>query len=384
VDVTVPEFADRLRRELQRSVRDVTAPEGHYERARLAGIARWRRRRRHVRGAVGIAIVVAATLVVVVTQGALSPASRQQVQTLGPPPARTATPAEYRALARREASHLLSLVQLPHGAVPTSHPGAGLAQAINGIPPGTLDVIRTWTVSEPYHSTLAWLDGHLPKGARIDAGDTRTDKGVVTFLEAGYILFAPAGVAWSAAELEVAATAAGPQHTAIRVDADVSTLNPDPQKDTDTGSRVHVTVAGGCPPSVRGDQDVRNPSVDLTATLLPPGTPTGGLLCGYGDQFTLKQDRRLRASESQKLAREAQAVPLSHPAIYPKTVPRFIGECGEPAGEDWILVFAYSNHPDVDLWLYPDSCTPTLDNGQITADQDGKLAKLGYPQSLKP
>ena len=153
--------------------------------------------------------------------------------------------------------------------------------------------------------------------------------------------------------------------------------DPQPWPDNAVGGRIHVTWPQAARPSVAGVVGVNNPGADLTATLLPPGTPTAALVCRYNGSDgpsgalpaaqvgTLAHQARLGAMGAGELARIVWAAPISRTAV-PGTGLTFT----PPPPARWTTgrwrcsPFPYPGRPDVDLWAQLSGCT-SVGNGYI-------------------
>jgi hypothetical protein len=202
---------------------------------------------------------------------------------------------------------------------------------------------------------------HQPAGLRPSgtAGPTGSQT-----LFSGYMFDAPPSTAWEQASLAIGIEPSASGGTAWRVDGMALWLDPRPVPDTTTGGRLQVTVAGGCPSSDNGANDVTNTARGLTASLLPSGSPSAALLCEYnsassGHPFALTLHRLLPASEAAHLADVARAVSLAHVDNGPHSCP-----AGDPG--PIVLALRYPDGSNVALWVTPWICGG-VSNGTIVA-----------------
>lgn len=137
------------------------------------------------------------------------------------------------------------------------------------------------------------------------------------------------------------------------------------------GPRMSLTVAGGCPSSskdpVTGDPfvGVTNPPPTWSGTFLPPQDPTGGLICRYyglnGQPFQLKSQSVLDATDALAQAGAMRQVPLTC-AFCDGTY-----SCPMDDGSIDVVVFNYTDRPDVAVWVKANGCR-TMSNGSIIID----------------
>ena len=279
------------------------------------------------------------------------------VTTLGSDPT-SADP--HQAAALVEAQHLFSLARVPSQAKPASR--GSVAQPPLHHPGGDKQTIRVsalWTTTEP--PAVAWssIETKPPHGLQqMEDGYTH----MMSSVHASQMWTAPATDAFSTATLTIAAQGPDAGPTVIEVEAEVLWVTSAVEPDATTGPRVRVTTVGGCPASVGGISDVSNPGTDLAHRMLPPGTPTGGLLCRYvGSGSPLLMDVPLGAARARTLAAAISAVRLGVTPSY---------EAGCPIDnirDVTVIVLSYPDHPDVDLWYYPGGCA-WLANGFVRVD----------------
>jgi hypothetical protein len=143
-----------------------------------------------------------------------------------------------------------------------------------------------------------------------------------------------------------------------------------------------------CPADSSGAVGVENPGApDLDRTLVPPGSPTGGRLCKYGEpaeanhgndavRSALTRHLLLNSATAGRLAAAASQVSLAHSdtAVY---------HCPADFGTTTVIVLSYPGRPDIDLWQTDSGCT-YLANGHIRASGGLSEALLWGPPSPSP
>ena len=282
------------------------------------------------------------------------PASGPTQTTVRASTSKAATVAGNRAAAQAEATRLVSLAEVPPGAVRLGSPPAALSEPSMGTPAVTslVDQVVAWRAGLPIAATRKWLAAHPPRGLPSDGGANGEQSAGVTIYGTSYR--APASQAWASADLEISVAPDGPDATAIRVDALVVWLDPRPVPSGPGAHPIRVTVAGGCPATDQGVTGVTNPGPSLTQRLLPSGQPTAGLRCQYAGgnghpSWHLVTATRLAGPAARQAAASMARLRLSHadPAVV---------RCVPPAdGSAEALVLAYPGRPDVDLFM-PNGC----------------------------
>jgi hypothetical protein len=268
-------------------------------------------------------------------------------------------PAHNRAATAAEAARLLALVKLPPGAKPS--PGSH-DKELTGPALGTpetrslVDRHRFWRVSSPMGAVMSYLRSHTPAGLSLSGTGQGTSSGVVT----------SEGIGWSepdrsyatglGLDVGIAPTASG---TLIRADGFGEWIDPRPIRDTSSGRRLRVTVAGGCPAGDRRVVGVRSPGAGLDRALLPSATPSSALICAYGGLnpphiLGLYAHRVLSARRASSLARRALALPIGH-------TDDGLTSCPIDDGSFDAVAFHYPGRPDVDLGIHPRGCATTAD-----------------------
>ena len=260
---------------------------------------------------------------------------------------------------------MLSLVWVPPGAVPVASPPRSLPGPPIGTPlvSSLVDRVLAWQVRLPFTAVQAWPAAHPPRGLTADgsASAKNTVTGQTTMSGTSYR--GPASLAWRSADLELSAAPAGPDATAIRADAVIVWLEPPVPSAPGPGS-VRVTLSGGCPPTDKNVTGVTNAAGEgLARRLLPAGQPSGGLRCRYdglnGDPWHLVAAQRLSTAAARRTASQMASLPLGQPAGE-------IVNCPMDDGSAEVLVLAYPNRPDVDLWVALNGCGG-VSNGYLSA-----------------
>jgi hypothetical protein len=306
---------------------------------------------------------IAAVAVCVLTAGCGSarPSAPSPRASASPGTSQPATAAGNRAAAQAEANRLLSLAQLPSGAVRQARPARSLPGPVLGGSSATsvVDRVEAWRIGSPFATVKAWVSAHPPRGLPSGGSASGGTAGQETMFGKGYR--GPAARAWQSANLEIGVAPAGADASTIRVDAVVVWLDPRPIASGPGRHPVRVTMAGGCPAADRGVTGVSNPGAGLTRRLLPPGQPTAGLRCRYdglnGHPWRLVATQHLTVAAARQAASSMAARPLSHPdggAV----------SCSETGAAE-VLALAYPGRPDVDLWIKLDGCGGIF-NGYIT------------------
>jgi hypothetical protein len=271
------------------------------------------------------------------------------------------TPADpHYGAALAEAQRLLPLARVPLQAKPAS-PSVLKPPPLQhrGDDRLAIRVSALWTIAETPKVAWAWVENHPPQGLQtmadgyshlqfaVDGRQTWTEPGTDAF---------------STATLTIVAQGPDAGPTTIEVEAEVLWVTSAAQRDATSGPRVRVTLAGGCPASVHRMTDVSNPSADLDDRMLPPGMPTGGLICRYaGGGTPLLIGAPLGPAPAQALAAAVSAIRIGTTATYQAGCPVDV------IGNAVIFVLSYRDHPDVDLWYAPGGCE-WLANGFVRVD----------------
>lgn len=135
--------------------------------------------------------------------------------------------------------------------------------------------------------------------------------------------------------------------------------------------QIRVQVSTGCPGTVANAEDVSNTGAALDKKLVPPD-PQSGLICRFGPAFangqmsvpfgTLYRQRQLDTKTARHLASVIDSISTA--------APKGVTSCPAEIGSASIIVFSYTDAPDVDLWFSDSGCR-TLDNGLIGAFEPG-------------
>ena len=307
-------------------------------------------------------VLVPATVAATASAGAAVPARHAVASATRP----AGYPAN-RAAARREARHLLALVELPAGHDRLARAPKALRSAASTPSGALVDRVRYYRVGLPFRATSHWIRRHRPAGLS-DAGSSswgRVKPGthhIGRVLGRGVEFDGRDTAAYVQPELQVEFVRGGHGGTLWRVDGIAQPLDPRPVPDRGRAHRIRVTTGSGCPAADRRWRDVRNPGARLDHHMLPPGRPDAVLLCAYrGDDgrhpMTLRAHRRFGGHVATALARTASAVSLAH-------VDGAIYSCPLGTGGRQLAVFAYPDRPDVALLVTDDGCL-SLDNGHI-------------------
>ena len=274
-----------------------------------------------------------------------------------------ATLAENRERATRQAAWLMTLVPVPSRAIrlaaapaPLPGPALGMPAAIS-----LIDRVRSWRLPMPLDQAVTWITAHHPHGLSGDGSSSgwSPSEGATT----GYSYAGPPSPAWQSSDLEIEVAAAGQGTSVMRADAVVVWLDPVPVRDSATGPRLRVTVAGGCPKTDACVVGVRNQGRDLASRLLPVAKPNAGLECRYyglnGRPWQLHSRSALGVSAARHLAAAMARLPLSH------TIGG-VFSCPMDDGSAEIIALSYPGRPDVDLWVKLNGCA-RVTNGFIAA-----------------
>jgi hypothetical protein len=136
--------------------------------------------------------------------------------------------------------------------------------------------------------------------------------------------------------------------------------------------QIRVTLREGCPATVVGYHDVKNPGGGSSDRLVP-ANPRQGLICRYGPRLLgpegesgpgLYRSTMLNESDATRLANVIDNISTAGPPPGPPAA------CPADAGSATIIVFSYSSEPAVDLWYSDEGCQ-TLDNSTIGAYEEG-------------
>lgn len=231
-----------------------------------------------------------------------------------------------------------------------------LAQDASGTPGGTsvVDAVRYYRLPMPPLEAIRWLVLHGPhgwssNGRSTGSGPSQPTTYGITFDVSGRT------PAWqSSRTYDVSLTALG-GGTVARADGWVVWLDPRPRRvHWQVRRAVRITVAGGCPGSVRYRYGVVNRRPRLAGRLLPAETPTAALVCRYDGlnahpPQALVRFRELDGAGAAALARLVARMSLQH-------LDGAFFNCPAELGATVFVAFAYRRGPDVDLWYDPGGC----------------------------
>ena len=268
-------------------------------------------------------------------------------------------------IARAETVWLLNRFTPPAGAIRVDHaPSAHIA----GGPPSSaaathfIYTTRYWTVSQPYESVKTSISGRVPHG--LVRGDYGYGGGPdFTTSEYEFEDRRPSP-AFEDAQLEISIVSISPNVTGLRADGTAIWLSSEPTRVTETGPRLHLTIAGGCPRSLAVYKDVSNDRrPELLRRMLPSASPVAGLTCLYKPATSselspevLTTFKQLDAAAARTLQRQISAIPVGSPGVVAMSCPYY------RATE--ILVFRYPDSTEIDIW-HSMVCGGSYDNGFI-------------------
>jgi hypothetical protein len=279
--------------------------------------------------------------------------------------------------AQVEASRLLTLARLPATATAIATPPPGLQKPMMSAATSSLvDQVRFWRVSMAFSATVAWIRAHPPAGLSQEWQSMGSSE--------------PSGIgygdretaAWQQAQLQIAVASLSDGGSAIRVDGMVAWIDPRPLTDDATGTRLRVTIEGGCPATDRGYVGVTNPSTGyLVKSMFPSAAASAGLLCRYAGlngkpRFALTAHQPLTRDAARQLAALVGRIPLGHLDDEARS-------CPMDDGSVTVLVLSYPGRANIDLWYARTGCQ-SLSNGQIrtglgirSGDFAAAVARLG-------
>jgi len=277
--------------------------------------------------------------------------------------ASSVTAASNKAAAEEETNRLLTMLSKPAGAVAFAGAApARLEGPATGVPGSQqlIDATAFWRVPLAASDVRAWVTSHLPSGFTIDITGGGAGVQGVSFAAPPD----PAAPANGEPSLAVSwiADPATPADSIWRIDGMQIWYDPTPVKDNLAGARIRVTVAGGCPASLGDNSDVSNDVDGLDVAMVPPGEPTGGLICQYpGANPTIDQpkgSRTLTAAQAVALATQVRKLAVGSEGIGPHS-------CPMDDGQVTIAVLTFPQG-DVDLWWRVSGCQ-SVRNGHIVS-----------------
>jgi hypothetical protein len=265
-----------------------------------------------------------------------------------------------RAATGAEVKRLLALAPLPPGVRPVKGPQRKLDGPAMGTPSTSslIDRHGFWQSSMPMSTVWSFINAHAPNRLTTSGSSSGNDGDGPT-----------EGIGWgepdtayaTGLELDVSviANAGG---TLIRADGLGEWLDPRPIRDSGSGPRLRVTVAGGCPSIDKSVAGVSNPGPGLDDALLPAGSPIAGLICEYGGlnstpRFGLAKQVDLDSMGAVRIASQARALPVDH-------TDAGVHSCPMDDGSFDVIALRYAGRPDVDLGYHSTGCE-TVANGHI-------------------
>lgn len=266
--------------------------------------------------------------------------------------------------ATAEADRLLGLVVMPSGAVELDNAPPSLRSGpVMGTPATTslIDESRFWRVPMSMSATLAWLVQQHPGGLSQTGFASSSSGGTTT--TGGVSYDAPSSPAWTNASVEIGVAPDGSDSSFVKADGIALWIDPVPLRDTQPGPRLRFSTGSGCPATDRGFVGVSNPPPPLDSSLLPSGTPTGGLACQYyglnGQPFALKQTTVMGPAAAQAFSTSIGQLQIGH-------LDGATTSCPMDDGSATVIALSYANGQTVDLWMATTGCAQ-VSNGYIVA-----------------
>jgi len=125
---------------------------------------------------------------------------------------------------------------------------------------------------------------------------------------------------------------------------------------------VRVTISGGCPSRLDGD-GVTNPQPDHLGSVLAPSEPTRGLICRFSPSEGIQDPHVLHGVLYRtRILTHGEATELVADLDTLRPIPQGVFMCPSDSERDEIIVFAYRDRPDVDLWYSAEGCS-SVNNG---------------------
>jgi len=285
---------------------------------------------------------------------------------------------EQEAINRKQAEdtthRLLELASIPPGAVELDSAPPALPGPALGTPnlETYTSVARYWRLPLSFAAADAYVRAHPPAGF--------TELGSMSGAEQGLTHH---GYAWSGSapgsshsgelSIGVSGNPADGRLSYLRVDASSEWSDPHPIADAAAGPRLRIEAGGRCPGDDARIVGVRGQGAGFDSALVPPGTPTAGLLCAYagmnGTPYSLVGQRVLSAADAGRAATAARGLELGHPGAGPHSCPMDDGSAA-------VVVLEYPDRPAANLWWQTNGCT-SVSNGSVTA-----LGSLGALNGL--
>lgn len=273
-----------------------------------------------------------------------------------------------KARTEAETRRLIALVTVPPKGIQSTSAPTGATGPAMGTPASAslVDTPRFWRVPISMQQSATWIAAHPPPGLTASGTAKEATGSVVTSIGYGYTDNQHSN-AWQNAALDIGIAPDGALNSYWRADGVALWVDPTPATAPASGKRLAVTVAGGCPTSDRGAANV---PPGTRTSLLPPGTPTAGLICSYhglnGAAFVLRSHARLDATHAEGLAHQAKTINLSH------TIGG-VTSCPMDDGATTVIAFRYAGGAPATLWLKDNGCR-SISNGTITASDDASLS----------
>ncbi len=275
---------------------------------------------------------------------------------------------EQEAINRKQAEdathRLLELASIPPGAVELESAPPALPGPALGTPNlrTYTSLARYWRVPLSFAAVDAYVRAHPPAGF-IQEGSSSGNEHGMTHHGYAWAGSAPGSSQTGQLSIGVAGNPADGRVSYLRVDASSQWLDPHPIRDAAAGPRLRIEAGEHCPSDDARMVGVRNQGTGFDQSLVPPGTPTAGLLCGYagmnGKPYSLLLRRVLSAADAVRVAEAARGVDLGHPDAGPHSCPMSDGAAA-------VVVLEYPDRPAANLWMKTNGCT-SVSNGSITA-----------------
>lgn len=137
--------------------------------------------------------------------------------------------------------------------------------------------------------------------------------------------------------------------------------------DAHADNPIRVTIASGCPASIKGHDGVSNPTPNHLRSIIAPSNPTGGLVCrytpmlillpGHDKHGALYRSASLSEKNARRLVDEMQGIQKK--ALFAHNL-----ECPQAPFEEFdIIVLSYPDRPDLDLLVSTAGCGNGFNNG---------------------
>jgi hypothetical protein len=235
---------------------------------------------------------------------------------------------------------------------------------------------RSWKLPMSFDDARAWLKSYNPPafarhglmmenasdstGRATGPGDYNVADRTYGDLHRGH---------WSNALLNVSVSRGSGGSAYLNAFGLVHPLDDHPRRDTGPCTRMRVLVDQPCPDAPATERGFPQPGVknpgqpDLDQVLVPAGTPTGGRICFYGNEFTASAQRVLDGPAAARIARAARQVHLEHDDYDgPHT------GLGNNIPGMVVLALAYPGRPDVDVEANSMNGIGYVANGHVEMD----------------